>query len=171
MQHYGAPTRILDWTRSLFVALYFAVEEYSEKDGAVWAVHLRTVRKWMEKTYKDYRPPGAFDNEAEHYWNDSADERLYVLVPKTLTDRMGAQQTAFSISPNALCDHGQILYNATAEAEGDVFTKILIPAGLKPECLRRLREMNVTARALFPGIDGLGRSAGELTKLRCWRPT
>jgi hypothetical protein len=37
MQHYGAPTRILDWTVNPLVALYFAVRD-SEADGAVWVV-------------------------------------------------------------------------------------------------------------------------------------
>src|SRR3989304_1877564 len=37
MQHYGAPTRLLDFTYSVYVAAYFAVEE-AEDDCVVWAV-------------------------------------------------------------------------------------------------------------------------------------
>lgn len=36
MQHYSCPTRLLDWTLSPYVALYFAVEQSPESDGAVW---------------------------------------------------------------------------------------------------------------------------------------
>src|SRR5439155_3865952 len=39
MQHYNAPTRLLDWTRSLFVAAYFAVEKDGESDGVIWILH------------------------------------------------------------------------------------------------------------------------------------
>jgi hypothetical protein len=39
-QHYGLPTRLLDWTENPLVALYFAVEGEGErdKDGCIWAL-------------------------------------------------------------------------------------------------------------------------------------
>jgi hypothetical protein len=46
MQHYNAPTRLLDWTDSALVALYFAISSYRQSDDdtvkptpAVWALN------------------------------------------------------------------------------------------------------------------------------------
>jgi hypothetical protein len=37
-RHFGLPTRLLDWSMSPLVALFFAVEGRDEADGALWAL-------------------------------------------------------------------------------------------------------------------------------------
>jgi len=41
-QHYGLPTRLLDWSYNPFKALYFAVEGNLERDGMLFALRART---------------------------------------------------------------------------------------------------------------------------------
>ena len=45
MQHYLAPTRLLDWTENLLVALHFAVIETDDddRDAALWILNARRL--------------------------------------------------------------------------------------------------------------------------------
>jgi len=48
MRHYGAPTRLMDWTWSFYVAVFFAMHDIppeSEDNCAVWALNLDELRK------------------------------------------------------------------------------------------------------------------------------
>ncbi|MEN6565301.1 MAG: FRG domain-containing protein [Veillonellales bacterium] len=45
MQHYGLPTRLLDWTNNLLVALYFGCEKDFDKDSAIYIFDPHTLYK------------------------------------------------------------------------------------------------------------------------------
>ena len=46
MQHYGVPTRLVDLTKSPFVALYFAVRDWDKpEDAAIWAIAPHTLHE------------------------------------------------------------------------------------------------------------------------------
>jgi hypothetical protein len=57
MQHQGIPTRLLDFSYSPYVALYFVLRERTEKeqsrDGALWAIDTAAVAHVAEQTFID----------------------------------------------------------------------------------------------------------------------
>ena len=107
MQHYNAPTRMLDWTISPFVAAYFAINHEPDHPGAVWIVRRYTIQEYMKKTYKVRYPP-MVDDSKEAFLKADAQPILYSSLPLIQTDRMGAQKTLFTVSAQILADHGKI---------------------------------------------------------------
>ena len=37
-QHFGAPTRLVDWSMNVLIAAYFAVTDHKDRDGAIWCL-------------------------------------------------------------------------------------------------------------------------------------
>jgi hypothetical protein len=85
---------------------------------------------------------------------------------RRLTDRMESQQTEPALASRILADQATFIGEAIPEVDASKkFVKLIIPKELKPEFLRHLRRLNITANALLPGMDGWGRSIRELALL------
>lgn len=162
MRHHYAPTRLLDWTASPHVAAYFAVEDLTQTDAAIWVVHSHNLIEAMTAKYGDTYL-ASIKKDVEWRRPDAA-PTLYVVGRHRSTDRMAAQQGLFSVSLQIGADHRSILEETMSESDDPPqFLRYIIPAAVKLNFMSRLRLLNVTAASLFPGVDGLGRSVAELT--------
>ena len=142
MQHHGVPTRLLDWTKSIYVAAYFAVESEPEHDSALWVVHPRSVRVALTAKFPAVPRIGHLTDDG--FWRSDSLADLEFLGPTRETSRMTAQQTLFSLSRWVLADHGAIIGDAVKQEQDRrkpvLFCKVLIPRQAKPLFLRRLAE-------------------------------
>jgi hypothetical protein len=166
MQHHGAPTRLLDWTVSPYVAAYFAAQQDGAKrPGAVWCFCSSKLQRTFERRHGPL--PSFASNEAPGWYENKLQElrEEQIVIPLTFShassQRIVAQQGRFTMCFKIHQKHDCII----EQVEKTHNRKLLIPHNMKPEFLLRLREMNITGSALFPGADGLGQSVRELVSL------
>jgi hypothetical protein len=164
-QHFGLPTRLLDWTYSPFCALHFATADLDkfDTDGAIWAVNYVKAHKVLPDSLRfQLEREGAnvltvemlseSVKSLEELAGLSEDDFTVFFEPPSMDDRIINQFAFFSVmsDPAAVLDDW-------IEMHPDIARKIVIPAGLKWEIRDKLDQANITERVLFPGLDGLSR--------------
>jgi hypothetical protein len=165
MQHHGVPTRLLDWTGSIYIAAYFAVSSELPVDGAVWVLHSNALHTGVDKLHgpKASNVPRNEALIAEQFLKEGMPRTLTIAGRQSKSDRMAIQQGVFTVSRSVLGDHGEIIGQTVANpADTTHFAKLVIPSNLKLTFLRKLRSVNISGGPLFPGLDGLARSVAEL---------
>lgn len=162
-QHYGLPTRLLDWTYSPFVAMHFATADIDtfNVDGVIWAVnYVKTHNILPEKLSRKLEEEGANVFTVEMLFESikslteledlSSDPFILFFEPPSIDDRIVNQFAFFSMSSDS-----RVVLNSWLEDKMDFWRKIVIPAKLKWEIRDKLDQANITERVLFPGLDGL----------------
>jgi hypothetical protein len=172
MQHHGAPTRMLDWTESPYVALFFAMQPHEAEDAALWAIDLAWLRTRSYEILRDYDKsiPERYNPEVFRSNLNGMIFRTgnpYVIVPATPwrnNERMQIQQgkllCALNHSPSFPTTLLRMLIVPALASEKQVVSKVRIKRDRRIEFLEELRRMNIHEASLFPGLDGFARSLG-----------
>jgi hypothetical protein len=113
MQHYGTPTRLIDFTSSIFIALFFALDGSYDKDSAIWAVRQIAPEKGHVETYCKQNNCHSISRDVlNSYFRERANmfigkfqgkdgvDEIIPIYPKLANKRISIQQGLFLMSTN-----------------------------------------------------------------------
>jgi hypothetical protein len=178
MQHYAAPTRLLDWSDGVLTALYFAVRETPN------ASHMTPPAAcvWMLDAYRlnllSFYPGDDSFGVALPDWEGAEDylpeifcgEKLlreYPLAidPPHVFRRLSSQRshfTVFGTHPDGL--------DALGKKNDYLLEKITIPADSVPTIKSELDLSGISETTIFPDLEALSRELGAVWKSRFGAP-
>ncbi len=178
MQHYGCPTRLLDWTQNILVALFFAVnsDKHSEEDGELWTIYPTRLNEQSgiygfplkNHPVLRYLYSVPFHNEpeklAENFELTAIPELPVAFFPTLNFPRITYQLGTFTIH-NSPADSEKLKNQLTDKS--DLFC-FCIPHSSKEKIFKDLQVLGINHRTMFQNLDALSKDIVNEYKNPLW---
>lgn len=164
MQHYRLPTRLLDWSESPLVGLFFALEETATYDGdsILWAIQPTNLSfhelpgrtAIFSAQSSDIRSLLSEAFFHDNRWQ-TPDTRILAVEPRQMDLRHMVQMSMFTL-------HGRNTPIEELPMQDTFLARVRIPAATKVGFRQMLNLYGISRATLFPDLENLSR---ELTVL------
>ncbi len=128
-QHYGLPTRLLDWSENPLIAAYFATNDFFDGDSAVYAYEAGLYLTAEDVDESPFKISETFQ-----------------FVPSFIDKRITAQSGVFTFH-----------HKPFEKFKSASITKFIIKNEIRGHIKRSLNQYGVNAATVFPGPDGIAQ--------------
>ncbi len=153
-QHYGLPTRLLDWTKNAAIALYFACEREPEKDGAVFILNpIDLNREASPKEPRIFDPNQDVSLIRRYLRLDGSknlrDLKTIAVNPPWNSERIMLQQGVFTLN-------GSRMFTLT-DKQVPSLVYLRIKKEYKQDLLNELERIGINEMSIFPEAEHMCR--------------
>lgn len=172
MRHYGAPTRLLDWSYSFWIALFFAAVGAKRAHPCVWVLN---VGKSDEAARGVLGAIGvrAHDEDLHCRSRDTFRKVYCHHLTKPQPKRFVLKQNAWRTNPRIVSQQGVFLCPsdvsvcfqsnlAAMPLEEGTVRKLTFSRDLAVPVVRRLHRFGLSRASLYPDLRGLAESLNDL---------
>lgn len=169
MQHYGAPTRLLDWTESAIIGLFFTLYTRTSNvidennDAALWMLHPLKLNKLklsigkseFPNTWSDHKCNIVRHNLSKPFATGGKPSVLPIAIQTTYSKNvMASQKSCFTIHGENEQDFETMFEGRPFECKGYI-RKYLVPSRYKKGIAEDLEILGITHSVVFPDFAGL----------------
>jgi len=183
-QHYGVPTRLLDFTENPLVALYFACRSKTDTKASVWIVNEKTYEEmfcnapYLKMTIDSQNTVSTIiQREIVLLGKTDKQNKLpeykypWIYKPQYIDERIQLQSSVFMIWGSRHCaltemisedDYMNFDDNEVITSDSTGFLCALeIDPGAKSKILKQLDLLGINEKFIYPCLEGIGKTIAK----------